>query len=64
MNIVIKLDVIHIFWHILQGEGDTHEYVYATNIIGLSLIWPETYKEFKDKLKECHETYKNKRNKR
>ena len=42
------------------GEGDTHDHILTINIIGLAEIGPDTYKAYKDKLKERMETWNKK----
>ena len=39
------------------GEGDTHYYIMTNYIIGLANIRPDTYKAYKDKLKERMKTW-------
>lgn len=39
------------------GEGDTHDHIMTNYIIGLANIRPDTYKAYKDKLKERMKTW-------
>lgn len=40
------------------GNGDTHNHIMTINIIGLANITTDTYKAYKDKLKERKESWK------
>ena len=49
-NLYDFFDDSYLVYHL--GEGDTHQHVNTTNIIGFSEIGPDVFKAYRDKLKE------------